>query len=91
MVTVTFKAKVAVGLSDSVAVLMLEEKQIDGNKSYAVNNDMEADTPADWFHHLQTKLDGKIGIYEVEGGARFSDDSAEYYDIKVIKINKEDI
>ncbi|MGR5366960.1 hypothetical protein [Photobacterium damselae] len=89
-----FEAKVAVGLYDSAAVMMLEEHQItfDGNKvingcDFAVKNDMEADSPSDWFHHLRPKGTAEdIGIYHVKGRVKFDEDSADYYSVKVTQI-----
>ncbi|UKA04973.1 hypothetical protein [Photobacterium damselae] len=89
-----FEAKIAVGLSDSVAVMMLKEHQItfDGNKvingcDFAVKNDMEADSPLDWFHHLRPKGTAEdIGIYHVKGRVKFDEDSADYYNVKVTQI-----
>lgn len=88
-----FEALVAVGLSDSVAVLALKEHQItfDGNKvdngcDFAVRNDMDADSQSDWFYHLRP--DGAaedVGIYCVKGRVRFDEDSSDYYNISVVQ------
>ncbi|MBF4251308.1 hypothetical protein EA007_09940 [Vibrio anguillarum] len=89
-----FEAKVAVGLSDSIAVMMLEEHEItfDGNKvtdgcAFAIKIDMETDGPSDWFHFLRPNgVAEDIGIYHVKGRVKFDEDSADYYNVKVTQI-----
>lgn len=92
-----FEAKVAIGIFDSVAVMELEEHEItfEGDRvingcDFAVKNDMEADSVADWFHYLRPEGVAKeMGIYLVQGRAKFDEDSADYCNIKIALISRQ--
>ena len=92
-----FEAKVAIGMPGSIAIMALTERQItiDGEVvpngcDFAVKNDMESDSPHDWFHHLRDFGEGEeIGIYLVKGRVKFDEDSSDYYNVVVERITEQ--
>ncbi|MCY9872356.1 hypothetical protein [Vibrio barjaei] len=89
-----FEAKVAVGIFDSVAVMLLEEREVTAEGEAVVNgcddavkSDMETEGAADWFHYLRPKgVAEEVGIYLVKARVKFDEDSADYYNVLVYQI-----